>query len=115
MIRHLNNFNELVLYAAISTGAAYFSRVNPVFYFPVLMLRIATLGYALYVIGSIQQNRPFALCLVSALILGWIGGYWDFLELQMTYNQAEFLAVASLILGGIIAALAVVLLRGKNG
>ena len=79
-----------------------------------LLLRLSLLAYAIYVVGNIQANKPFAFCLLAALFLGWIGGYFDLLELQLTYNQAEFLAAASLILGGIIAAIAVVLLRGKN-
>jgi hypothetical protein len=114
MIRHLSNINELVVYASLSAGAAIFSRLNPAFYFPILLLRLSVLCYAIYVIGSIQQNRPFALCLIAALILGMIGGNWDYIELQLTYNQAEFMAVSSLLFGGVIAALAVILLRRKN-
>ena len=114
MVRHLSNISELVIYASLSAGAAFFVRLNPAFYFPILLLRLSVLCYAIYVIGSIQQNRPFALCLIAALILGMIGGNWDYIELQLTYNQAEFIAACSLILGGIIAAIAVVLLRGKN-
>jgi hypothetical protein len=114
MIRHLSNINELVVYASLSAGAAIFSRLNPAFYFPILLLRLSVLCYAIYIIGNIQSNRPFALCLIAALILGMIGGNWDYLELQMTYNQSEFLAVASLILAGVIAVLAVIVLRGKN-
>ena len=79
------------------------------------MLRLSLLGYALYVVGNIQSNRPFAYCLIAALILGWLGGYWDYLELQIVFNQSEFIAACSLILGLVIAAIAVVLLRGKNG
>jgi CDP-diglyceride synthetase len=115
MIRHLSNLNELVVYAALSTGAAFFVRSHPSFYFPVLMLRLAILAYALYVVANIQANKPFAYCLMAALLLGWLGGNWDYLELQLQHNQAEFIATASLLLAGVIAALAVVLLRGKNG
>jgi hypothetical protein len=114
MIRHLSNINELIIYSSLSCGAAIFVRFNPAFYFPVLMLRLALLGYALYVVGNIQSNRPFAYCLLAALSLGWLGGYWDYFELQLLHNQAEFMAISSLLLGGVIAALAVILLRRKN-
>jgi len=115
MIRHLSNINELVIYSSLSCGAAFFVRSHPSFYFPILLLRLSILAYALYVIGSIQQNRPFALCLIAALSLGLIGGNWDYLELQLTYNQSEFMATASLLIAGVIAVLAVIVLRGKNG
>ena len=114
MIRHLSNINELIIYSSLSAGAAIFVRVNPSFYFPVLMLRLAILAYALYVVANIQANKPFAYCLMAALLLGWLGGNWDYFELQILYNQAEFMAVSSLLFGGIIAALAVILLRRKN-
>jgi hypothetical protein len=114
MIRHLSNINELIIYSSLSAGAAIFVRFHPSFYFPVLLLRISLLAYALYVLGSIQQNKPFAYCLLAALTLGLIGGNWDYFELQLLHNQAEFIATASLILAGVIAALAIVLLRGKN-
>ncbi len=114
MIRHLNNISELVIYAALSTGAAFFVRLHPAFYFPILLLRLSVLCYAIYVVGNVQSNRPFAYCLIAALILGWLGGYWDYLELQIVFNHSEFIAACSLILGLVIAALAVVLLRGKN-
>jgi hypothetical protein len=115
MIRHLSNINELVVYAALSTGAAFFVRLNPAFFFPVLLLRLSLLCYAIYIMGNIQSNKPFAYCLIAALSLGMIGGNWDYLELQILYNQAEFMAVSSLILAGLIATVAVILLRGKNG
>jgi hypothetical protein len=115
MVRHLTNINELIIYSSLSAGAAFFVRSHPSFYFPVLLLRLSLLAYALYVMGNIQSNRPFAYCLLAALSLGLIGGNWDYLELQLTYNQSEFIAASSLILAGVIASIAVVLLRGKNG
>jgi hypothetical protein len=98
MIRHLKNFNELVLYASISCGLAFFARVNPTFYYPVLLLRIAVLAYCFYVIYNIEANKIFGILLGSSVFLGLIGGYWDLIELHLRFNQSKILSNAVLII-----------------
>ena len=114
MIRHLKNFNELVIYASLSTGLAFFVRYHPSFYFPVLLLRIAVVAYALFVISNIEQNRAFAYALITAMTLGLIGGYWDWIELNFLHNQAQLVAISSIVSALSVGLIAVITLRGSN-
>ncbi|MFM6003840.1 MAG: hypothetical protein ACKPB7_11305 [Sphaerospermopsis kisseleviana] len=97
MLRHLKNFNELVLYASISCGLSFFVRLNPSFFYAVLLLRLCVLGYAFYVIADIENNRVFGICLGTSVLVGLIGGNWDWLELQSKYNQSDLISTALLI------------------
>lgn len=85
-MRHLKNANELVLYAAISCGAAFIGRLFPALYFPILLLRLAIFLYCLYVIATLERNRELAMILGSALFIGMIGGYWDLIEIWLRYD-----------------------------
>lgn len=93
-MRHLKNANELVLYAAVSCGAAFIGRLFPALYFPILLLRLAIFLYCVYVIASLEKNRELALILGSALFIGMIGGYWDLIEIWLRYDLS---AIAQLI------------------
>ncbi len=93
-MRHLKNANELVLYAAISCGAAFIGRLFPALYFPILLLRLAIFLYCVYVIASLEKNRELALIIGSALFIGMIGGYWDLIEIWLRYDLG---AIAQLI------------------
>ena len=115
MIRHLKNFNELIVYASLSTGLAFFVRFHPNFYFPLLLLRVAVVAYALFVISNIEQNRAFAYALISAMLLGAIGGNWDWIELNFIYNQAQLIILSSIVSALSVGLIAVILLRGSNG
>jgi len=87
MLRHLQNLNELVIYASISCGAAFIGRIFPAFYFPILLLRLGVLGYCLYVIGQSEGNKELAIVIGGALLLGMIGGNWDWIEVYLRFNQ----------------------------
>ena len=117
MLRHLKNLNELVLYASISCGAAFLSRLSPAFLFPIILLRLGVLGYCLYVIATIEKNREFAMILGGALFLGMIGGYWDYLEIYVRYNQETIAKLLSLLIFVILAGIGLVVYLGgsKNG
>lgn len=93
-MRHLKNANELILYAAISCGAAFIGRLFPALYFPILLLRLAIFLYCLYVIATLERNRELAMILGSALLIGMVGGYWDLIEVWLRYDLA---AIAQLI------------------
>lgn len=97
MLRHLKNFNELVLYASISCGLSFFVRLNPSFFWCVLLLRLCVLGYSFYIIAGIEDNRVFGACLGASVLVGLIGGNWDWLELQLKYNQSSIISTALLI------------------
>lgn len=97
MLRHLKNFNELVLYASISCGLSFFARLNPSFFYAVLLLRLCVLGYAFYIIAGIEDNRVFGVCLGASVLVGLVGGNWDWLELQLKYNQSHLISTALLI------------------
>ena len=87
-MRHLKNANELILYAAISCGAAFIGRLFPALYFPILLLRLAIFLYCLYVIATLERNRELAMILGSALLIGMVGGYWDLIEVWLRYDLA---------------------------
>ena len=113
MVRHLKNFNELVIYASLSTGLAFFVRLHPSFFFPVLLLRLSVVAYALFILGNIEHNKAFAYALIASMGLGLIGGYWDLIELNFTYNQAQLIALSSIISALSLGLIAVIILR-KN-
>ena len=87
MLRHLKNINELVIYSAISCGLSWFSRLNPTFFYVILLARLSVLAYCFYVISGIENNKIFSYCLAASLLLGIIGGYWDWIEIQMRFNS----------------------------
>ena len=113
MLRHLKNFNELVLYASISCGLSFFVRLNPSFFYAVLLLRLCVLGYAFYIIAGIEDNRVFGICLGSAVLVGLVGGNWDWLELQLKYNQSSI--ISNTLLLAIIPIIAFILWQQWGG
>jgi hypothetical protein len=87
MFRHLKNITELVMYASVSCGLAFFARLFPAFYFPIVLLRLAVFAYCFYVIGTAENNRSLAFVLGGAMFIGLIGGNWDYLEVWFRFNQ----------------------------
>lgn len=76
MLNHLKIINELVLFTGISCLVAFFTRQNPVFFYPILLLRMAVIAYCWFVM---RRSHP-AIVIMIALVLGWCGGYWDNIE-----------------------------------
>jgi LytS/YehU family sensor histidine kinase len=104
-MRHLKNANELVLYACISCGAAFISRLLPALFFPILLLRLAVFLYCVYVVANLEQNRELALVIGGALFIGMIGGYWDLIEVYLRYDLAVitgFISIALCLLAGLL-------------
>lgn len=97
MLRHVKNINELVLYASISCGLAYTARLNPAFQFPILLLRLGTLGYCGYVIAIAENNKDLAIVVGGAILIGTIGGYWDLIEVHTKYVSPETTITATLL------------------
>lgn len=91
MFSHLKTINELVFYAGLSCLLAFFTRLYPVFFFPSLMLRACVLIYCLYSIFTIPYRKPVIDIICIACLLGWLGGYWDLIELYLRFNAAEFI------------------------
>lgn len=87
MLRHLQNINELIIYAAISCGAAFIGRLFPAFYYPIFLLRIGVLAYCALIIFGAEGRKHLALTLSGAMFLGLLGGYWDWIELYLRFNQ----------------------------
>jgi len=98
MLRHLKNINELVLYAGFSCLVAFLTRLNPVFFFPVLMLRLSILSYCIYVISYTEGNKVIARIISAAVVVGWIGGYWDLIEVYLQWDSSEIIKNIMLIL-----------------
>jgi CDP-diglyceride synthetase len=115
MLRHLKNLNELILYASISCGAAFFTRLFPAFFFPILLLRLGVLAYCTYVIATIERNREFATIFGAALLIGTIGGSWDYLEVYIRYNQELIAKLLSLLVFVTFAGTGLVVYLGDVG
>lgn len=98
MIRHFRNFVEISLYAGISCGVAFLVRLNPALFYPILILRIGILLYCWFVIAEVERNRVFGLILGAAVLIGWVGGYWDYFELYFHYNLSEIIGTATALL-----------------
>jgi|APGre2960657373_1045057.scaffolds.fasta_scaffold208056_2 hypothetical protein len=98
MLRHLKNINELIIYSAISCGLSWFSRLNPTFFYVVLLARLSVLAYCVYIISGIEGNKIFSYCLGASLLLGIIGGYWDLIEINLTFNAVSIVSNTLLIL-----------------
>jgi hypothetical protein len=98
MLRHLKNFNELVLYASISCGLSFFVRLNPSFFWCVLLLRLCVLGYSFYIIAGIEDDKVFGICLGASVLMGLIGGNWDWIELQFKYNQSQIINTSLIVI-----------------
>lgn len=114
-MRHLKNANELVLYAAISCGAAFVGRIFPALYFPILLLRLAIFLYCAYVVASLEKNRELALILGSSLFIGMIGGYWDLFEVWLRYDLNTVVGIVTITLGFVAALLGLFLHFKTNG
>jgi hypothetical protein len=88
MIRHLKNINELIVYASVSCGCAFLVRLIPSFLIPVFLLGFSTAVYYLFIVGIAEKNRLVACVIVGALIVGFLGGNIDYLEIFLRYNTA---------------------------
>lgn len=115
MLRHLKNANELVLYASVSCGAAFFGRVFPAFYFPILLLRLAIFGYCIYIIAHTEGNKELAVILGGSLFIGLIGGYWDLIEVYLRFDSGKIITVISLVFLAVLAAMWVMVQKRGEG
>ena len=113
MLRHLKNINELIIYSAISCGLSWFSRLNPTFFYVVLLGRLSVLAYCVYIISGIEGNKIFSYCLGASLLLGIIGGYWDVIEIQLRFNSVSIISNTLLIL--VVALIGSMLFMGYKG
>jgi hypothetical protein len=98
MLRHLKNINELIIYSAASCGLSWFSRLNPTFFYVVMLARLSVLAYCIYIVSGIEGNKVFSYCLGAALLLGIIGGYWDVIEIQLRFNAVSIVSNGLIIL-----------------
>lgn len=91
MIRHLKNFNELALYAGLSCAFAFFVRLNTAFFYPVLLLRLSILLYCFYIIALTENEKTIAVIIGASIFIGWIGGYWDLVEIYLNFDMQNIL------------------------
>lgn len=91
MIRHLKNFNELALYAGVSCSFAYLVRLNPAFFYPVLLLRLSILLYCFYIIALTENEKSIAVIIGAAIFISWLGGYWDLFEIYLNFDLTNIL------------------------
>lgn len=113
MLRHLKNINELIIYSAISCGLSWFSRLNPTFFYVVMLSRLSVLAYCVYIISGIEGNKVFSYCLGASLLLGIIGGYWDVIEINLKFNAVSIVSNGLIIL--VVALIASMLFVGYKG
>jgi hypothetical protein len=115
MIRHLKNINEACVYAGISCGIAFLVRLNPALFYPVLFVRLGILFYCWFVIFRIENNKAIGAIIAASTLIGWLGGYWDYIELIFRYKGDEIIMTISLIIAIIIVGLfAWVKVNGKS-
>lgn len=115
MLRHLKNINELIIYSAISCGLSWFSRLNPTFFYVVLLGRLAVLAYCFYIISGVENNKIFSYCLAASLLLGMLGGYWDWLEIQFKFNSVSIISNGLIILVVLLIGIALFVSYSKGG
>jgi len=113
MLRHLKNINELIIYSGISCGLSWFSRLNPTFFYVVLLGRLAVLSYCVYIISGIEGNKIFSYCLGASLLLGIIGGYWDLIEIQLRFNAVSI--ISNFLVIAVVLLIAIMLFTGYKG
>jgi hypothetical protein len=113
MLRHLKNVNELIIYSAISCGLSWFSRLNPTFFYVVMLARLSVLAYCFYIISGIEGNKIFSYCLGAALLLGIIGGYWDVIEINLKFNAVSIISNGLIIL--VVMLIGIMLFVGYKG
>lgn len=104
MLRHLKNLDELTLYAALSCGCSFVARINPEFYYPILLLRLSILAYSWYVIAILESNRSFGWLLGFSCLIGVLGGNWDAIELQLEFNQKQLVSNLLVMMGAMLLA-----------
>jgi hypothetical protein len=114
MLRHLKNLNELTLYAALSCASSFLARINPEFFYPILLLRLSILAYCWYVIVVLESNRAFGWLLGSAILIGLLGGNWDAIELTLEFDTQKLVSNLLLVLGAILLAAVVFVSRQSN-
>lgn len=85
-MRHLKNFQELAVYGGVSCAVAFFVRINPAFFYPVLLLRISILAYCFYIIALIENQKNIAVILSAAIFIGWLGSCWDLIEIYLNFD-----------------------------
>jgi hypothetical protein len=88
-MRHLHNATELTLYASVSCLGAFLGRLYPALFFPIFLLRFGVFAYCLFIVAKAEGNKDLALTISSALFVGMLGGYWDYIEVLLRYDLAK--------------------------
>ncbi len=113
MLRHLKNINELIIYSAASCGLSWFSRLNPTFFYVVMLARLSVLAYCIYIVSGLEGNKIFSYCLGASLLLGMLGGYWDVIEIQLRFNAVSIISNGLIIL--VVMLIGIMLFVGYKG
>ncbi len=106
LYRNLKNLNEAILWAAGSCSLGFFARLMPTFTFPIMMLRLSITIFCLYNVSNApSRGTRFGYGVIGgAMMFGFIGSYWDYLEVLVHYESDEISSVLSVI-GVIVVAL----------
>lgn len=99
MYRNLKNLNEFVLWAGVSASLGFFTRLFPSFWFVALMLRIAFNLFCLYnVLNAPKKSTKFTFLFISgANNFGYIGSFWDYLEILIIYKQTGIIQIITVL------------------
>ena len=103
MLRHLKNANELILYASISCGAAFVGRLFPAFWMPIMLLRIGVFSYCIWIVVLGEDNKILAGIIGSAVLIGLIGGYWDYIDVILRFNPESISRTITIVACTLIA------------
>jgi hypothetical protein len=107
LYKNLKNLNEAILWASSSCALGFFSRLMPTFIFPIMMLRLSITIFCLYNVSNApSRGARFSYGVIGgAMLFGFVGSYWDYIEILIHYESDEIASVL-----GVISLIAVVLL-----
>ncbi len=102
-MRHLANANELMFYAALSCAGSFIARSFPGLWIPLMLLRLGVLAYCFWILILGEGNKVLAGIISSSVLIGAIGGYWDYLEVWLRFDNEKVNRTISISFFGLLA------------
>lgn len=102
-MRHLANANELMFYAALSCAASFLARSFPGLWIPLLLLRLGVIGYCFWIIAIGESNKVLAGIIGTSVFIGAVGGYWDYIEVWLRFDNERVSRAISITFFGLMA------------
>lgn len=103
MYRHLKNINELVFYAGLSCLASFIAREFPGLWVPIGLLRLGVFAYCTWLLVVAENNKVVAGLIGSSILIGGIGGYWDYIEIWLRFDNEKVSRIITISFCGLLA------------